>query len=59
MRLGPSAEVIGAELGMSANAVRVAQHRAAAKLRQLIEASEDQQDLFETFGEAQRARPAA
>jgi RNA polymerase sigma-70 factor (ECF subfamily) len=43
---GASAHMVGEELGMSANAVRVAQHRAAAKLRQLIEQSDDHRELL-------------
>lgn len=44
---GDSADVVGDQLGMSANAVRVAQHRAIAKLRQLIEASEEHREFFD------------
>lgn len=45
---GISAEVIGERLGMSANAVRVAQHRASQRLRNLIEESEEHRDQFAT-----------
>jgi RNA polymerase sigma-70 factor (ECF subfamily) len=49
---GASAELVGGQLGMSANAVRVAQHRAITKLRQLIEGSNEHRELFgsTTFG---------
>lgn len=46
---GASAEVIGERLGMSANSVRVAQHRGSAKLRQLIEASEEHREVFDSY----------
>ena len=46
---GLSADVIGERLGMSANAVRVAQHRAGAKLRQLIEESEEHRETFDVL----------
>ena len=45
---GISADIIGKHLGMSANAVRVAQHRGLVRLRQLVEESEEH-----------RARPEA
>ena len=45
---GASAELVGHQLGMSANAVRVAQHRATTKLRQLIEGSEEHRELFDS-----------
>ena len=41
---------------MTANAVRVAQHRAAAKLRQLIELSDEHRDFFDqAFAQSDRA----
>lgn len=43
---GASAELVGKRLGMTANAVRVAQHRAAAKLRALIAASAEYRETF-------------
>lgn len=43
---GLSAEVIGQRLDMSANAVRVTQHRASAKLRRLAEDSEHHREIF-------------
>lgn len=43
---GLGADVVGARLGMTANAVRVAQHRGVAKLRQLAEESEEHRELF-------------
>ena len=46
---GMSAEVIGQKLGMSANAVRVTQHRASNKLRTLIEQSEERREIFDTL----------
>ena len=46
---GASAEVVGQRLGMSANSVRVTQHRASAKLRQLIEASEEHREVFGAY----------
>ena len=43
---GASAHAVGGRLGMSANAVRVAQHRAVAKLRDLIELSDEHREFF-------------
>ncbi len=43
---GESADVVGRRLGMTANAVRVAQHRAAGKLRELIESSDEHRELL-------------
>jgi RNA polymerase sigma-70 factor (ECF subfamily) len=43
---GLSAELVGQRLGMTANAVRVSQHRGVAKLRQMIEDSEEHRELF-------------
>ena len=43
---GLSADLVGQELGMTANAVRVAQHRGVLKLRQLIEGSAEHRELF-------------
>jgi RNA polymerase sigma-70 factor (ECF subfamily) len=44
---GVSADGIGEHLGMSANAVRVAQHRGMARLRQLASESAEYRELFE------------
>jgi RNA polymerase sigma-70 factor (ECF subfamily) len=52
---GLSADVVGERLGMSANAVRVAQHRAGAKLRQLIEESEEHRETFDVLGAVGRS----
>ena len=46
---GASAESIGERLGMTANSVRVAQHRGGAKLRLLIEASEEHREVFGAY----------
>lgn len=46
--LGMSAEVIGQHLDMTANAVRVTQHRASGKLRRMITQS-DQQEVFDAL----------
>lgn len=43
---GLAADVVGQRLGMTANAVRVAQHRGVMKLRRLIEGSETHRELF-------------
>lgn len=43
---GLAADVVGEQLGMTANAVRVAQHRGVTKLRLLIEGSEKHRELF-------------
>ena len=43
---GYAADVVGEQLGMTANAVRVAQHRGVIKLRLLIEGSEKHRELF-------------
>jgi len=43
---GLAADVVGKRLGMTANAVRVAQHRGVIKLRQLVEDSEEHRELF-------------
>jgi RNA polymerase sigma-70 factor (ECF subfamily) len=53
---GLAADVVGAQLGMTANAVRVAQHRGAVKLRQLVEDSEEHRELFD--GLIRSAAPA-
>lgn len=47
---GLSTEDIGAQLSMSANAVRVTQHRGLARLRQLIAESAEHRDLFADYG---------
>ena len=46
---GLSADAVGQRLGMTANAVRVAQHRGVAKLRHLVEDSEEHRELFAGF----------
>ena len=46
---GVGAATIGEKLGMSANAVRVAQHRASARLRELIAGSEEHREMFDSF----------
>ena len=46
--LGMSAEVIGQHLDMTANAVRVTQHRASGKLRSMIIQS-DQEEVFDAL----------
>ena len=46
--LGMSAEVIGQHLDMTANAVRVTQHRASGKLRTMIIQS-DQEEVFDAL----------
>lgn len=46
--LGMSAEVVGQHLDMTANAVRVTQHRASGKLRRLITQS-DQEEVFDAL----------
>jgi RNA polymerase sigma-70 factor (ECF subfamily) len=46
--LGMSAEVIGQHLDMTANAVRVTQHRASGKLRAMIIQS-DQEEVFDAL----------
>jgi RNA polymerase sigma-70 factor (ECF subfamily) len=51
--LGMSAEVIGQHLDMTANAVRVTQHRASGKLRRLITQS-DQQEVFDALLSSER-----
>jgi RNA polymerase sigma-70 factor (ECF subfamily) len=43
---GYAADVVGQQLGMTANAVRVAQHRGVTKLRLLIEGSDKHRELF-------------
>jgi RNA polymerase sigma-70 factor (ECF subfamily) len=46
---GVSADMVGEHLGMTANAVRVAQHRGLVRLRQLVEESEEHRELFAPF----------
>ncbi len=46
---GVPAGGIGERLGMSANAVRVSQHRASARLRMLIAESEEHREMFDSF----------
>ncbi|SDT24960.1 RNA polymerase sigma-70 factor, ECF subfamily [Friedmanniella luteola] len=46
---GLSADAVGERLGMTANAVRVAQHRGVAKLRHLIEGSDEHRELLAGF----------
>ena len=55
---GASADAVGTKLGMSANAVRVAQHRAVARLRHLVDTSDEHRDFFENRS-YHSARPAA
>ncbi|SEQ81026.1 sigma-70 family RNA polymerase sigma factor [Microlunatus flavus] len=43
---GRSADEVGELMGMTANAVRVAQHRGLARLRELVAASEDHRERF-------------
>ena len=43
---GLSAEEVGAVLGMSANAVRVTQHRALARIRLLVAGSAEHRERF-------------
>jgi RNA polymerase sigma-70 factor (ECF subfamily) len=43
---GVSAENVAERLGMSAGTVRVTHHRAVAKLRKLVDESDEHQDLF-------------
>jgi RNA polymerase sigma-70 factor, ECF subfamily len=50
---GMSAEVIGQQLDMTANAVRVTQHRASGKLRRLITQS-DQAEVFDALLSSER-----
>jgi RNA polymerase sigma-70 factor (ECF subfamily) len=56
---GVSADMVGKHLGMSANAVRVAQHRGLVRLRQLVEESEEHRELFAPFIAGSDAKPAA
>lgn len=53
---GLSADAVGERMGMTANAVRVAQHRGVTKLRHLIADSEEHRELFGGF--LRPARPA-
>jgi RNA polymerase sigma-70 factor (ECF subfamily) len=46
---GLSATSIGERFGLSANAVRVSQHRASARLRELIAESEEHREMFDSF----------
>jgi RNA polymerase sigma-70 factor (ECF subfamily) len=46
---GMPAAGIGERLGMSANAVRVCQHRASTRLRELIAESEEHREMFDSF----------
>jgi len=55
---GLSAELVGQELGMTANAVRVAQHRGVIRLRQMIEDSEEHRELFRGMFKRGRAAPS-
>ena len=43
---GLGADSVGEQLGMTANAVRVSQHRGVIRLRQMIEESEELRELF-------------
>ena len=47
---GLNAEQVGEQVGMTANAVRVAQHRAGAKLRLILEESVEHRELFGLSG---------
>jgi RNA polymerase sigma-70 factor (ECF subfamily) len=47
---GLNAEQVGEQVGMTANAVRVAQHRAGAKLRLILEESVEQRELLGLSG---------
>ena len=47
---GLNAEQVGEQIGMTANAVRVAQHRAGAKLRLILEESVENRELFGLSG---------
>ncbi|HST82009.1 MAG TPA: sigma-70 family RNA polymerase sigma factor [Kineosporiaceae bacterium] len=55
---GLNAEQVGERVGMTANAVRVAQHRAGAKLRLIIEGSAEQRELFDSVAGSSH-RPSA
>jgi RNA polymerase sigma-70 factor (ECF subfamily) len=46
---GDSADVVGRHLGMTANAVRVAQHRSTAKLRRHVEESAEHRETFDLY----------
>ena len=46
---GLSADQVGERVGISANAVRVAQHRAGAKLRVIIETSEEHREFSDSM----------
>ena len=46
---GDSADVVGKHLGMTANAVRVAQCRSTAKLRRYVEASAEHRETFDLY----------
>ncbi len=46
---GLGADAVGQRLGMTANAVRVAQHRGVARLRQLVAGSDEHRELFAPF----------
>jgi RNA polymerase sigma-70 factor (ECF subfamily) len=52
---GATAKMVAQELGMSAGAVDVAHHRAVNRIRELVDDSEELQELFAAF----RARPPA
>jgi RNA polymerase sigma-70 factor (ECF subfamily) len=47
---GLSADQVGEQVGMTANAVRVTQHRAGAKLRLILEESVENRELFGLHG---------
>jgi RNA polymerase sigma-70 factor (ECF subfamily) len=55
---GLNAEQVGERVGMTANAVRVAQHRAGARLRLIIEGSAEH-DLFASVAGSPKRRSAA
>ena len=46
---GDSADVVGKHFGMTANAVRVAQHRSRVKLRRYVEESAEHRETFNLY----------
>jgi RNA polymerase sigma-70 factor (ECF subfamily) len=55
---GSSADAVGNELGLTPGAVRVVQHRAVAKLRKLVNESEEYRELFAaSLSDSPRSRP--
>jgi len=49
LSFGLGTKVLSLRSFMSANAVRVAQHRASARLRDLIAGSEEHREMFDSF----------